>query len=214
MINWQRAWLRKPSLPALILEGERVIVRPPHAQDWHAWVDVRTRDQAHLKPFEPRWPENCLSRDFFMKRIARQARDWRMNASRSFLIFERATGALIGGVNINNLTLGASCHGALGYWIAREYEGQGLMREALSCVLRYGFEGVSLQRMNAACVPENERSAQLLARLGFQEEGFAESYMQINGVWRDHRLFGLTRARYQACPVSEDKAAGEMPSAA
>ncbi len=39
------------------------------------------------------------------------------------------------------------------------------------------------------------RSAQVLARLGFQIEGRARRYLQLNGVWRDHVLTSLLREK-------------------
>ena len=41
------------------------------------------------------------------------------------------------------------------------------------------------------CIPENAPSRKLLVKAGFSEEGFAKAYLRINGVWRDHVLFGL-----------------------
>ena len=38
----------------------------------------------------------------------------------------------------------------------------------------------------------------MLEKNGFVEEGFAEKYLQINGRWEDHVLFGLTRERYES----------------
>jgi ribosomal-protein-alanine N-acetyltransferase len=40
-------------------------------------------------------------------------------------------------------------------------------------------------------MPENERSANLLKKLGFEREGFARSYLKIAGRWRDHVLNSL-----------------------
>jgi len=37
----------------------------------------------------------------------------------------------------------------------------------------------------------NEPSRRLLLRVGFQNEGLARAYLKINGVWRDHLLFGM-----------------------
>jgi ribosomal-protein-alanine N-acetyltransferase len=42
-------------------------------------------------------------------------------------------------------------------------------------------------------VPRNERSARLLARLGFEREGYAKRYLQIAGTWEDHVLTAKTR---------------------
>jgi len=43
-----------------------------------------------------------------------------------------------------------------------------------------------LHRIEAACVPENERSIRLLRKVGFLQEGLARNYIRINGHWRDH----------------------------
>ena len=55
---------------------------------------------------------------------------------------------------------------------------------------------LGLHRIEAACCPENDASSRLLRRAGFQEEGLARAYLKINGVWRDHLLFGLVRGDY------------------
>jgi len=48
-----------------------------------------------------------------------------------------------------------------------------------------------LHRLEAACLPANEPSRRLLARVGFTEEGHARAYLKINGRWEDHLLFGM-----------------------
>lgn len=203
----------QPELPSVVLMGARVVVRPPQMGDWREWIAVRSRNETHLRPFEPLWPDHCLTRDFFKQRLKRQQWDWEHHLARYFLIRLKDGGPLIGGVNINNLHLGAARHGSLGYWIDQDHQGQGLMREALQLVLRYGFEDLQLQRIHAACLPDNPRSMGLLQRIGLKEEGFAKAYLQINGHWRDHHLFGLTRADY-ACPESLDRLAGSIPRVA
>ena len=46
--------------------------------------------------------------------------------------------------------------------------------------------GLELHRIDAACIPDNEPSRQLLRRCGFREVGLAPRYLRINGDWRDH----------------------------
>ncbi|EKT56688.1 ribosomal-protein-S5-alanine N-acetyltransferase [Providencia rettgeri Dmel1] len=41
-------------------------------------------------------------------------------------------------------------------------------------------------------MPHNMRSGNLLTKLGFEREGYAKQYLQINGEWRDHVLTALT----------------------
>lgn len=42
----------------------------------------------------------------------------------------------------------------------------------------------------------HERSARVLARLGFVREGLAPRYLHIGGAWRDHVLNALVNPRY------------------
>jgi len=53
--------------------------------------------------------------------------------------------------------------------MAPAWQGRGLMREALSAVLGFGFDRMQLARVEANVVPENEPSLRLLGQLGFRE---------------------------------------------
>lgn len=188
------------ALPEIELQASRLILRPPQAADWGQWADVRGHNQRRLKPFEPLWAPDALSGDFFRRRLARQARDWEQDRAQSFLIFRNDDQSLIGGMNINNICRGAAQFASLGYWICESVEGQGFMSEALIRTVDYCFHQVKLHRVNAACIPDNKRSIALLEKNGFVEEGFAKSYLNINGRWQDHILFGLSQEHFQESP--------------
>ncbi len=175
----------------LSLNGFRVRLRPPVLSDYEDWTNIRGKNKNYLTPFEPRWHEKALEKDFFQRRIARQHKDWKDGRAYSFLIIDRQNEKLIGGINVNHVCRGASQCGSLGYWIDEELQGQGLMAESLRLVIDFSFDQAGLHRLNAACLPRNDRSINLLLKLGFEEEGFAKKYIRINGVWEDHRLFGL-----------------------
>ncbi len=72
------------------------------------------------------------------------------------------------------------------------------MTEAVGVVLPYCFETLGLHRLQAAFLPDNAASRRVLEKNGFQEEGYAENYLQIDGKWADHVLFALTRERWDA----------------
>ena len=67
------------------------------------------------------------------------------------------------------------------------------MTEALAAVVHHAFAALDLSRIEAACLPENVASRALLDRTGFRYEGVAESYLQINGRWRNHVLYANLR---------------------
>ena len=58
----------------------------------------------------------------------------------------------------------------VGYGVAREYWGQGLMTEAARASLRYGFEKVGLERIVAVAMPENLASRRIMEKLGMRYE--------------------------------------------
>ncbi|NUM47777.1 MAG: GNAT family N-acetyltransferase [Anaerolineales bacterium] len=86
----------------------------------------------------------------------------------------------------------------IGYDLSPAYWGQGMMSEALRRVLAYGFVQMGLNRIQAVVYVENDRSATLLARMGFAREGVMRDYHALNGQYYDHVLFALLRREYRA----------------
>jgi [ribosomal protein S5]-alanine N-acetyltransferase len=84
----------------------------------------------------------------------------------------------------------------LGYKIAADAQGKGLMREALQAGIRFMWKDWNMHRIHANYMPANIRSGRLLARLGFVIEGYARDYLFINGAWRDHVLTSLTQSAW------------------
>lgn len=174
------------------LAGERVYLRAPERGDWEAWASLRARSRPFLEPWEPSWPADALSRLSFRSRIARYAEDWRTDQAYNFFIFGHDD-ELVGGIGLSNVRRGVSETASLGYWIGEPYARQGLMTAALPRVLDFSFDRLRLHRVEAACLPTNIPSRALLARTGFQQEGYARQYLCIAGKWQDHLLFAIVR---------------------
>ncbi len=111
----------------------------------------------------------------------------------AFLIFRHEDGRLVGGVSMSNIRRGVAQSASLGYWMGAPFARHGYMTEALEAVLDFGFNSLGLHRIEAACLPSNQASRGLLAKVGFREEGYAREYLRINGVWQDHVLFAILR---------------------
>lgn len=116
-------------------------------------------------------------------------------------LFDLADGEVVGQIGFGNLVAYPFYAATLGYALDHRRWGRGEMREALRVALDFAFDHFSLHRVMANHLPENQRSARLLRRLGFVPEGYARDYLLIDGVWRDHVLNALTRADGQA-PVA------------
>lgn len=173
------------------VEGERVYLRPPAEQDWRHFAEIRAASRNFLQPWEPTWSSDALTRDAFLRRLRRYGADWRDDTAYSFFLFGRDDDRLLGGISIANVRRGVAQIGALGYWIGTDYARQGHMSEALGLMLGFSFGNLGLNRVEAACLPDNEASRRLLSRAHFTHEGRARKYLKINGEWRDHDLYAV-----------------------
>jgi ribosomal-protein-alanine N-acetyltransferase len=178
-------------LPMVRLENERVHLRRPMVADWSAWAELRAASSGFLKPWEPSWTIDALSRAAFRRRLQRYAADWRCDEGYSFVIVRNEDGKLLGGIGLSNLRRGVAETASVGYWIGLPFARQGYMAGALGLMLDYGFDRLSLHRIEAACLPSNQPSRNLLAKMRFREEGYAKRYLCIDGRWQDHVLHAL-----------------------
>jgi ribosomal-protein-alanine N-acetyltransferase len=174
---------------APVLNGEHLYLRAPEINDYEAWATLRAVSREHLQPWEPTWAEDSLSRDGFRRRLAWFERLRRQEHGEAYFIFLRRSDSLLGGITLSNIRRGASQCGELGYWIGKPHAGQGYMTEALAVMVQHCFGALKLHRLEAACLPENQPSRQLLARAGFRSEGTLREYLKIDGAWRDHVLY-------------------------
>lgn len=179
--------------PMLRLDGENIYLRPPERRDWAAWAAVRAESRHFLAPWEPSWPANALSRESYRCRWARHTEDWEADLAYTFFIFRKSDSALLGGIGLSNVRRGVAETASVGYWIGVSYARQGFMREALKLTLDFSFGRLHLHRVEAACLPHNRPSRNLLLQTGFTEEGLAREYLRIDGRWQDHILFGILR---------------------
>lgn len=84
----------------------------------------------------------------------------------------------------------------IGYDLSPDFWRQGYMSEALHAVLSHGFEHMELNRIDALVYVENERSIQLLQKLGFKQEGLLRDYFYLDGKFYDHYIFALLKKDY------------------
>ena len=71
------------------------------------------------------------------------------------------------------------------------WQGKGLMYEALIPTIHFMQYQQQMYRIMANYVPHNHRSGNFLKKIGFKPEGYAKTYLQINGEWQDHILMSL-----------------------
>ncbi len=178
-----------PDVPSLV-PGERVVLRVPQTSDYSQWAELRALSRAHLVPWEPLWPADDLTRAGYKRRVRHYHREARSDQGYAFLVFSGDDDdKLVGGVALTNVQRGVSQSASLGYWLGRPFTGRGLMTDAVRAIVRFSFDALRLHRIEAATQPANIASRRVLERCAFVQEGYARSYLKINGTWRDHLLY-------------------------
>ncbi|HEX4062119.1 MAG TPA: GNAT family protein [Streptosporangiaceae bacterium] len=165
--------------------GERVFLRPITAADEAEFTRL-VRESARLHHPWMELPDNPGDFRDYVARFEPPADKIGLN------VCARDTGALVGGVNMNNVVHGRFQNSALGYWAFANGVGRGYLTEGLRLVIRYAFGELGLHRLEANIQPGNEASIRLVKRNGFRYEGTSPDYLFINGAWRDHERWALT----------------------
>jgi len=100
-------------------------------------------------------------------------------------------GALVGQLNVSQITYGSLSSASLGYWVVESVAGRGITPVAVAMATDYLFFEKGLHRMEVCIRPENTASLRVVEKLGFRYEGFRRRFIHINGKWADHFCFAL-----------------------
>ncbi|MEM9432519.1 MAG: GNAT family protein [Pseudomonadota bacterium] len=176
------------------IETERMTLRLPQHSDFRAWATLRSESLEFLAPWEPSWAGDHLTRKSFTNRVYWAQRSFNSDTALPVFMERRSDGAILGAITLDNIRRGPAQAGTLGYWIGQSHARQGFMREAILAMVHNAFTALDLSRIEAACLPENEASRGVLEKSGFKYEGVAQSYLQINGRWRNHVLYASLRS--------------------
>ena len=178
--------------PELTLKTKKVELRAPNYSDFDQWYSLREGNKTFLELWEPKRGSEFFKRNSFNNRVRWAKKSSKAGQAYQFFIFDKFQ-TLLGSITIENIRKGPSNAATLGYWLGKEHTGKGFMREAILAIIDFSFNKLNISRLEAATLPENRASRGLLEKVGFKYEGVGQSYLQINGRWRNHVLYGLLR---------------------
>ena len=85
----------------------------------------------------------------------------------------------------------------VGYSLAREHWGQGLMTAALPAVIRETFRVLKLHRIEAMHFTDNPASGRVMAKCGMPHEGHMRERICCKGVFRDVEMWAVLRKDWE-----------------
>ncbi|MEO8778893.1 MAG: GNAT family N-acetyltransferase [Rhodanobacter sp.] len=175
------------------MQTARGVIRLPERADAPNLLRYRLENRERLAPWEP-----LRAADYYTleqcRQVAVDAREVALlDRGYPLVLLDPDEQEIRGSVALSNVMRGPFQACLLGYGIGARWHGTGLMHEALEATLAWAFDELDLHRVMANYLPHNERSARLLARLGFEREGYARAYLKIAGQWQDHVLAAKVR---------------------
>ncbi|MDV2682869.1 GNAT family protein [Alkalihalophilus lindianensis] len=86
----------------------------------------------------------------------------------------------------------------IGIDLSKEHWGQGIASEAIEAVIRYGFNQMNLQRIEALIEPMNISSQKLFEQQGFIQEGLLRKYEYTRNGFDDLYMYSLLKEDIEA----------------
>jgi ribosomal-protein-alanine N-acetyltransferase len=169
-----------------------VRLRPIAQKDRDVWRRVRQANSAWLSRWDATAPSHSHAQPRSFSSMVRQMRS-EARAGRQLPFVVELEGRFVGQVTVSNIVRGSAQFASIGYWIDKAYAGRGITPRAVALVIDHCFGPVGLHRVEVAIRPENTSSLRVVEKLGINEVGFAPKFLHIDGDWRDHRLFAITK---------------------
>jgi ribosomal-protein-alanine N-acetyltransferase len=169
-----------------------VRLRPLSPKDRENWRRTRRANAAWLVRWDATAPSRSHAQPRSFSSMVRQMRT-EARAGRQLPFAVEYDGRFVGQVTVSNIIRGSAQFASIGYWIDQAFAGRGIIPRAVAMAIDHSFGPVGLHRIEIAIRPENASSLRVVEKLGINEVGFAPRFLHIDGDWRDHRIFAITR---------------------
>lgn len=169
-----------------------IYLRSLEVEDAAPLLDLRMRNRDFFQPFEPTRDDVHFTLEGQRVEIAKSRQEAVDDRAYVYGVFAAETDELVGRIALTGIARGPAQHANVGYFIGQRHNGKGYATSAVSMCVRKAFEELGLHRVQAGVMPRNARSMRVLEKAGFRQEGLAQRYIRINGVWEDHALFAIT----------------------
>ncbi len=155
------------------------------ADELYAVIDANREHLAARMPwvaFEHN-PEDVLP---FIRHTRRQIAD--NNGLQTAIV--DADGAIVGAAGFHSVDW-PNRKTTIGYWLARDHEGRGVVTSAVRALVDHAFGVWQLDRVAIQAAVDNARSRAIPERLGFREEGTLRAAERIGERRIDHVLYSM-----------------------
>lgn len=117
-------------------------------------------------------------------------------------IIHKELGKLIGTIGYHVWSL-ANSYGEVGYALSNQFWNKGYTTEAFNEVIRYGFEHMHLERIEATCKPANTASERVMIKCGMNYEGLMRKKLFAKNAFHDLKLYSLLKEDWEQKQINK-----------
>lgn len=188
--------------PAYRIETERLVIRCWNPQDAPLLQAAAQVNIEHLRPFMPWVNSEPEALETKIERLRGFRAAFDRDENYTYAIFDREDRRVLGGTGLHP-RVGAGAI-EIGYWIHKDFIGQGLASETAAALTKVAFEIHQLRRVEIHCAPENVRSAAVPRKLGFTHEATLRERFPYSPVtWTDTMIWSLFADDYPQTPCAQ-----------
>lgn len=162
---------------------------PQHAA---GLLDAVNANREQLSAFLP-WVGAMQTVEDFQRYIQQCQQKTAEKLEVSFVIF--INDKIVGRIGIHHIQPGNQS-GAIGYWLAREAGGKGVMLNCCRKIVEYGFSILQLHRIEIKAATHNIKSQAIPQKLGFTREGVLRESERVNDVYFDIVLYAMLQQEW------------------
>lgn len=159
-----------------------------------SWEDLDNIHQLHLHPEVDQYNTLGIPKNKEVTRnVVQTVFSDKLHAERkriSWSIFSKETEEFIGEAGIN-LSADRFRLGEIYYNLLPQSWSKGYATETAKAIIRFGFEKLSLHRIEAGVATANSRSVNVLEKAGMTREGLKRKVLPIRGVWVDNYHYAI-----------------------
>lgn len=173
------------------IETERLILREINYEDRYEIFQILSKDE--VIKYYGMYPTASIKEADGL--IAKFSDGFKATNTIRWGITLKENNKLIGTCGFHNLNE-KHFRAEMGYELSSTYWKYGYMKESVDAIIRYGFDKMNLNRIEAVIYPENTSSRTVLERAGFKEEGLLKEYACFRDKFEDLIMFSLLKRNW------------------
>lgn len=164
-------------------------LEPLHRDHAEALYQLATENKQYLSEWLS-WPPLMESIDFIERFIEKTTKRMEQGLELAFVILKDQD--MVGRIGFSQIDQ-TNKTGEIGYWLAENRQGHGIIRKSAKLLLDYGFEELKLERIEIRCAVQNTKSQSIPESLGFRLEKILEQAELLHGSLVDHKVYVIEK---------------------